>query len=82
MKLALIRALLAAVLSLWLTTSAWAGFNEGLAAYQRGDYETAFEEWLALANGGNADAQFNRGIRYCYLQALAEEQRCESWCQN
>ena len=40
----MIRALLAAILSLWLTTSAWAGFDEGQAAYERGDYATALEE--------------------------------------
>jgi len=34
MKHALTRALLAAVLSLWLAMSAWAGYDEGLAAYK------------------------------------------------
>ena len=58
------RALFAAVLSLWLTTSAWAGFDEGVAAYNRGDYATAVEEWLPIAEQGNADAQYNLGIMY------------------
>ena len=58
------RALLAAVLSLWLTTSAWAGFDEGLAAYDRGDYATAFEEWLPIAEQGDAAAQANLGVMY------------------
>jgi len=58
------RALLAAVLSLWLTTSAWAGFDEGVAAYDRGDYATAFEEMLPIAEQGNADAQFALGVMY------------------
>jgi TPR repeat protein len=53
------RALFAAVLSLWLTTSAWAGFDEGLAAYERGDYATAVEEWLPIAEQGHASAQVN-----------------------
>lgn len=64
MKLAPTRALLATVLSLWLTTSAWAGFDEGWAAYQRGDYATAHDEWLPLAIGGDANAQFNLGLMY------------------
>ena len=46
------RALFAAVLSLWLTTSAWAGFDEGFAAFERGDYATAVEEWLPIAEQG------------------------------
>jgi len=58
------RALFAAVISLWLTTSAWAGFDEGVAAYDRGDYATAVEEWLPIAEQGNADAQYNLGIMY------------------
>jgi len=58
------RALFAAVLSLWLTTSAWAGFDEGVAAYNRGDYATAVEEWLPIAEQGDADAQSNLGFMY------------------
>ena len=58
------RALFAAVLSLWLTTSAWAGFDEGVAAYNRGDYATAFEEMLPIAEQGDANAQFNLGFMY------------------
>jgi TPR repeat protein len=63
-KLILIRALLAAAIALWLTTSAWAGFDEGLAAYQRGDYAAALEQWQPLAGGGDARAQFNLGRLY------------------
>ena len=58
------RALLAAILSLSLTTSAWAGFDEGWAAYERGDYATAFEEWLPVAERGDATAQYNLGLFY------------------
>ena len=58
------RALFAAVLSLWLTTSAWAGFDEGFAAYERGDYATALEEWLPVAEQGDASAQYNLGLMY------------------
>ena len=64
MKHALNRALLAAILSLWLTTSALAGFDEGVAAYNRGDYATALEEMLPIAEQGNADAQFALGVMY------------------
>ncbi len=67
------RTLLATVLSLWLTTSASAGFDEGWAAYQRGDYATALEEWLPLANSGNANAQYNLGIMYANGTGVAQD---------
>lgn len=34
-----------------------ADFAEGLAAYDGGDYRTAFEHWRALAEAGDAEAQ-------------------------
>ncbi len=45
-----------------LAAPAWAGFDEGQAAYQRGDYETAFGAWKPLAEQGHASAQFNLGV--------------------
>ena len=45
-----------------LAAPAWAGFDEGLAAYHRGDYATALREMRPLANQGDADAQFNLGV--------------------
>ncbi len=38
-------------------TSAQVGFARGLAAYDGGDYRTAFEQWRALAEAGDAEAQ-------------------------
>ncbi len=61
--LALIAALCAGV-TLGLTAPAWAGWNEGVAAYNRGDYATALREWRPLAEQGNADAQFFLGVMY------------------
>ena len=44
---------------------AWAqSFEEGVAAYNGGDYQTAYEVFQALAEGGNAGAQFNLGFMY------------------
>ncbi len=37
--------------------SAQADFAQGLAAYDGGDYRTAFEQWRALAEAGDAEAQ-------------------------
>jgi TPR repeat protein len=64
MRLASTHALLAALLSLWLTTSAWAGFDEGWAAFERGDYAMALEEWLPVAKLGHSRAQGNLGFMY------------------
>ena len=36
----------------------------GDEAYQRGDYEAAIREWLALAEQDNAEAQYKLGLMY------------------
>ncbi len=50
--------------TLGLTAPAWAGWDEGLAAYDRGDYAAALREWRPLAKQGVADAQYNLGVMY------------------
>ena len=52
------------VLLVSLAAPAWAGFDEGLAAYDRGDYATALREWEPLAEHGLAEAQYNLGFMY------------------
>ena len=56
----------ALILMLWMALAgpAWAGFDEGLAAFDRGDYETAMQEFQPLAKQGDARAQFNLGAMY------------------
>ena len=53
-----------------------AGFDEGVAAYNKGDYATALREWRPLAEQGNAKAQHRLGHMYRYglgvLQVYAE----------
>ena len=39
-------------------------FQKSVVAYDKGDYETAIEEWRPLAEHGNAKAQFNLGQMY------------------
>ena len=58
----MIRIALAVALLVSLATPAWADFDEGLAAYQRGDYAAAFREWKPLAEQGFANAQYNLGL--------------------
>ncbi len=50
--------------TLSLTAPSWAGFDEGVAAYQRGEYATALREWRPLAEQGHADAQFRLSVMY------------------
>ncbi len=39
-------------------------FDQGMQASRSGEYETALEKWLALAQQGHAEAQFNLGVMY------------------
>jgi len=41
---------------------AYADFKSGMAAAQAGDFATAYEQWLPLAEQGDAPAQFNIGL--------------------
>lgn len=41
-----------------------ADYAAGLAAYQRGDYATAYHEWLEPAEQGLAQAQYRLGTLY------------------
>jgi len=49
-----------------------AGMKEAKAAYDAKDYKTAFEEYLPLAEAGNADAQY--WIGYIYRYGLGRKQ--------
>lgn len=42
----------------------WAGFEEGLAAYDRGDYAATLKEWRPLAEQGDPTAQHHLGWLY------------------
>ncbi len=46
------RVLSAVIVLIGLAAPAWAGFDEGVAAYNRGDYATALREWRPLAKQG------------------------------
>ncbi len=55
-----------AIVSLWLgfATPVAAGYDEGAAAFIRGDYEIAWQEWRALGERGHQSAQYNLGVLY------------------
>jgi hypothetical protein len=53
-----------AIVALWLGFAApvAAGYDEGAAAFIRGDYEEAWQEWLVLGERGHQSAQYDRGL--------------------
>jgi uncharacterized protein len=53
----------AAVLILFVLP-AWADYQDGMDAAERGDYATALKEWRPLANKGDAQAQVMLGGMY------------------
>ncbi len=71
---------LVAVLLSFATPVAWAGFDDGVAAFDRGDYGIALREFRTLAGRGNAEAQFNVGIIYDYGHGVpADYARAMNW---
>jgi TPR repeat protein len=69
-----VRALIALLALMILATAgpALAEFNEGWAAYKRGDYVTALHEWRPLAEQGHAKAQANLGLMYEYGRGVPQ----------
>jgi TPR repeat protein len=59
-----IRLLLSLVVVALCPAPLWAGFDEGVAAYGRGDYATTLKEWRPLAEQGDPTAQHHLGWLY------------------
>ncbi|MEX8494488.1 tetratricopeptide repeat protein [Sphaerotilus sp.] len=58
------RSLSVLVLAGSLLTSAWAGYDEGVAAYQRGRHDVALKEFSDAAARGDARAQRSLGLMH------------------
>ena len=57
-----------------------ADLQRGIEAYQRGDYGTALEHLMPLADGGHATAQFYMGLMYSNGQGVTENKAtAASW---
>ena len=50
-----------------------ADYDDGYAAYERGDYTAALREWLPLAEAGNANAQHNPSVMYRTGQGVPQD---------
>ena len=55
---------LCALLAYLLISPAFAGFDEGIAAYQANDLPLAYKEFRAAAEAGHVDSQYNLGLMY------------------
>ena len=69
----MLRLALILICCLALAAPAWAGWDEGVAAYKRGDYETALREFRPLAEQGDARAQTNLGDMYADGRGVAQD---------
>lgn len=65
--------LITALLASLLATPTLAGFDEGLAAYNKDNYAQALKEWKLLAEQGDARAQSNLGLMYSMGQGVPKD---------
>lgn len=71
---------LAAFLLIVLAGPAWADYEAGLKAYNKGDYVTALKEWRPLAEQGHPSAQVHLGLMHAQGQGVARDyQKAVSW---
>ncbi len=66
---------LLALVVVLVAAPAWADFEAGMEAYDRGDYATALKEWRPLAEQGDANAQFNLGSMYEYGEGVPQDDK-------
>ena len=60
-----------------------AGFYEGVAAYDKGDYKTALPEFRLSAAKGDARAQYNLGVMYRTGKGVTQDyQEADRWYRN
>ncbi|HEY3326355.1 MAG TPA: tetratricopeptide repeat protein [Novimethylophilus sp.] len=66
--------------ALFAIQPAFAGFDEGLAAYKKNDYAAALKEWRPLAARGDAQAQNGLGsMYYSGLGVTQDDQQAVIW---
>ena len=73
----------AAAIGVLAAVPAMADVRTGVEAWQRGDFTAAVKEWRALADRGDADAQFNMGQAYKLGRGVpADLNIAQSWYQK
>ena len=73
MKNTVIAILVMVALALSLSAPARAGWDEAMVAFERGDYETALEEFRGLAEAGDHDGQIGLGVMYANGYGVAQD---------
>jgi len=63
----------AGLVSTWGLVARAGPFEDGVAAYDQGQFQRAFELWLPLAQGGNAAVQFNLATLYEKGSGVAQD---------
>ena len=72
--------LLSLTLIFGISHISFADFEDGLAAYNSGDYTKAFQEWQILAEDGHVRAQYNVALMYAYgVGTLKDYQASVAW---
>ena len=56
--------ILITIITIGLSAPSWADFQAGVDAYSKGDFKTALNEWLPLAESGDPTAQNAVGALY------------------
>lgn len=64
--------LLALIMCLLVALSGCSDYQDGEAAYKRGDYVTALKKWQPLAEKGNPEAQFRLGWMYAHGEGVMQ----------
>lgn len=59
---------------LFCSLTAWAGADEGMAAYQSGDYASALAEFKQAAETGDVYAQYNLGVMFALGQGVEKDE--------
>jgi len=62
-----------AAICLLVSPPVWADFDDGIKAYERGDYETALREWTPLAEEGDPRAQLMLGVMHSQGEGVTED---------
>lgn len=62
------------------SSSATAGFDEGIAVFRKGEFEKALQEFQVSAEHGDAEAQFYLGLMYSHgLGATKDHKESARW---
>ncbi len=67
--------MLLALVVVLVAAPAWADFEAGAEAHDRGDYVTALKEWRPLAEQGDAKAQVNLGWMYLNGHGIPQDDK-------